>query len=33
MATRSREKAIARKANADKRAKAIARYIRISRSS
>ena len=30
MATRSREKAVARKANADKRAKAIARYIRIS---
>ena len=30
MATRVREKALARKENADKRAKAIARYIRIS---
>jgi len=30
MATRSREKSAARKANADKRPRAIARYIRIS---
>lgn len=30
MATRMREKSAARKANADKRAKAVARYIRIS---
>ncbi len=30
MATRMREKAIARKENADKRAKAVAKYIRIS---
>jgi len=30
MATRVREKALARKENADKRAKAVAKYIRIS---
>ena len=30
MATRSREKSAARKANADKRPHAIARYVRIS---
>ena len=30
MATRTREKTAARKANADKRPRAIARYIRIS---
>ena len=30
MATRSREKAAARKANADKRPRAVAKYIRIS---
>ena len=30
MATRSREKSAARKANADKRPRAVARYIRIS---
>ena len=30
MATRSREKSAARKANADKRPRAIAKYVRIS---
>lgn len=30
MATRSREKSVARKANADKRPRAIAKYVRIS---
>ena len=30
MATRIREKTAARKANADKRAKAVAKYVRIS---